>query len=658
MTPQATRVIRAGLLATVAAVAGLVTWSLQRAPRAEATAATPAPDASPVEGTHVSGFQRVTFERDRTRFEITARTLSGSEEEDMHLTGVEVRFQYTARGTPGDTVVKADEAQYTPAINKIVFRGNVQVDTADGFSLRTSSLVYRGDKQTSRSDEPVAFSRKDLSGTSTGMVYQAEEGLLDLPADVVVRLQDPDNAPMEIRSARASASKAEGLLKFVGHVEVTQGNDRLKAQRFLVNLGDDHQTIYRAQAQDDVDFWMGGGARPGMTATVAGEGARHITGRKLDLWFRPNRTLQEATAGPDAVLVLMPAGKEPDTRTLKGRFLGFSFDEEGRLSEVRAQKDAEFRAEPPKGKGETRTLTCQSFVAKLAPRTGQPTIIDFSRDVVFTRGAQKATANKAYYDGARLALFLEDDPVARDAAQDTELKADVIRIGTHNGDVAANDNVRHVFLRKTGGGLLSAKDQPTVMTAEIFEYSAARKTGQYRTRALLRSGADEVQAEEINVVELPGGKRRLEAKGKVVSRMSPAAVKGKPKPAAVEGRAGQMVYDEAKGEIAYEGEVVIRQGDIETKSPRATLALGGDGGSLRTLVAGEPVEVRQGARTASGSRATYTPADETMMLVGERVVLKDPTQEIAGRSLTFHVGDDRILVDGREEIRTQMIIRK
>jgi len=47
-----------------------------------------------------------------------------------------------------------------------------------------------------------------------------------------------------------------------------------------------------------------------------------------------------------------------------------------------------------------------------------------------------------------------------------------------------------------------------------------------------------------------------------------------------------------------------------------------------------------------------------VVVVGEKVVLKDPTQEVQGRSLTFHVHDDRILVDGREEVRTETILKK
>ena len=101
----------------------------------------------------------------------------------------------------------------------------------------------------------------------------------------------------------------------------------------------------------------------------------------------------------------------------------------------------------------------------------------------------------------------------------------------------------------------------------------------------------------------------------------------------------------------------IRQGDIQTKSPAATLSLNPDGGSIKTLEAGDPVEVQQAARRATGSKGTYTPSTETMVLVGDNVTLTDATGQVQGRSLTFHVGDERVLVDGREEVRTQMILK-
>jgi lipopolysaccharide transport protein LptA len=126
----------------------------------------------------------------------------------------------------------------------------------------------------------------------------------------------------------------------------------------------------------------------------------------------------------------------------------------------------------------------------------------------------------------------------------------------------------------------------------------------------------------------------------------------------VEVRAKDMVYEEAKQRVVYNGEVVIRQGDIRSKSPQATVNLTPDGSAVQTLVAGEPVEVEQGVRKGAGNRATYTPDKETVVLVGERVTLSDPTRQVEGRSLTFHVAEDRILVDGREEVRTESIFKR
>ena len=119
-----------------------------------------------------------------------------------------------------------------------------------------------------------------------------------------------------------------------------------------------------------------------------------------------------------------------------------------------------------------------------------------------------------------------------------------------------------------------------------------------------------------------------------------------------------MVYEESANRIVYTGDVEIRQGDILTRSPEAVVTLTKDGGAVDRLVAGEPVEVQQGVRRATGQRGTYTPANETLVLVGEKVVLQDVDRRLEGRILTFEVGSDRIRVDGREEVRTEAVFKR
>jgi LPS export ABC transporter protein LptC/lipopolysaccharide transport protein LptA len=660
MTPRTARLVRGGLLVVLVGVSGMVALSLRP----------PSPSPSAVgtkEGTSLSGFVHRTVKTDkdgnvRESVVVRAQFIEGKDGDEQRLRGVEVNLTYMAKGQPGKATIVADQGVYMPTQPKAVFQGHVHVTTEDGMDLKTDQLIYRGDHNSVKSDTHVEFKRKDLSGTAHGFTYDGETGRLELLKDVNLKIQDEDNPATLIKSASAEATREEGLLKFLGGVEVTQGKDRLKSQRLVVNFSDEDRVIHRAQALDDVDLWTSGATQvPGMTSATTGSGARHLTCRRLDLWLRPDRTLQQAVAGPGADLTLMPGPKDPPERKrLRSDVLDFVFDDKGRLEELTALKDTLFTTEAiPPAKAAPRTLECKRFVAKIDPATGQATTIEFLKDVAFARGPQKATSQRALYDGAKTTLALTEDPVVIDEQQGTELHAEAIDIKTDLGDVHARDGVRHVLRGRSAvrAGLLGSKDDPTLITAGEFDYTAKTKLAAYQHGVLLRSGKDEIRSGGLTILERPDGKRHLEASGRVISRMQPKAASAGKAPATVESRAAEMAYDEIANQIVYKGDVYIRQGDIQTKSPAATLSLNPDGGSIKTLEAGDPVEVQQAARRATGSKGTYTPSTETMVLVGDNVMLTDATGQVQGRSLTFHVGDERVLVDGREEVRTQMILK-
>ena len=666
MRPRTARLVRGGLLAVLVAVSGLVVWSLRRP---GPVAPSPSPSVAPVrESTRLGGFVHRTVKTDkdgnvREGIVIRAQSIEGKEQEEQRLKMVEVDLTYTAQGKPGKATITADEGIYTAVLQKAIFQGHVHVTTDDGLELRTDQLIHRGDHNSVKSDYPVEFKRKDVSGTAKGFAYQAEGGRLELLKDVHVKIVDEKKEPTLITSDRAEASKEEGLLKFLGGVEVTQGRDRLKSDRLSVNFSPQDRTVSRAQALDDVELWTSGDTQvPGMKSPTAGHGPRHLECRRLDMWFRPDRTLQQAVAGPHADLTLMPGPKDPpERRRLRSDVLDFLFDDKGQLEQLSALKDTLFTSEAiPPAKAAPRTLECKKFVARIDPATGQANTIEFVHDVSFARGPQRATAQHALYDGAKTTLALTEDPMLVDQEQGTELHAQAIDIKTELGDVQAREGVRHILRGRSAvrAGLLGSADDPTVVTAGLFDYTAKTRLAHYEHDVLLRAGKDEIHAGGIKIEERPDGKRRLDASGRVVSRMQPKGEGAGKSPATVEAHAADMTYDEAQNQIVYKGEVLIRQGDIQTKSPAATLMLNPDGGSIRTMEAGDPVDVQQAGRHATGSKGTYTPSTETMVLVGDNVVLSDATGRVQGRAVTFHVGDERVLVDGREEIRTQMIIKQ
>jgi lipopolysaccharide transport protein LptA len=387
------------------------------------------------------------------------------------------------------------------------------------------------------------------------------------------------------------------------------------------------------------------------------------------MWFHQSGTLDLATAaaGHDeqgaalwAELEVLPGpGERPERRRMQSRVFQFRFDEEGHLRRLDGQDGVVAVLEPLKpGPAASRSVRCQQLVASMDPASGELETAEFSGEVELAEAKRRATGQGATYSEAKSALLLTGSPRIVDEEQGSDLRADTIEVGVRSGDVAARENVRHQLTGRGRPGLLG-ESEPVLLLARFLDYQSAARKGRYRENALLRSGRDEVRAPLIVLEEPAPGRRRLHASGGVASILHPRTGGAQKRGAApVEARAQEMDYEEARSLVVYKGDVTMRQGDIQTRSPEATLTLTPDGSALEKLVAGEPVEVQQGERRASGTRGTYTPEDETMVLVGEKVILKDPSHQVQGRSLTFHAGDDRILVDGREEVRTEAIFRK
>ena len=159
----------------------------------------------------------------RDSFVVRAQSMEGKDGEEQRLRGVEVNLTYMAKGEPGKATIMADQGLYAPTQQKAIFQGHVHVTTEDGIDLKTEHLVYRGDHNSVKSDTHVEFKRKDLSGTAKGFTYDSETGRLELLADVDLKIQDEDNPATLIKSASAEATREEGLMKFLGGVEVDPG---------------------------------------------------------------------------------------------------------------------------------------------------------------------------------------------------------------------------------------------------------------------------------------------------------------------------------------------------------------------------------------------------------------------------------------------------
>lgn len=458
---------------------------------------------------------------------------------------------------------------------------------------------------------------------------------------------------------------------FTDMVVVRQGTRELRSANLRLAMSQDMREVEHATATGDVDMVSGAGAAvPGSAAPASG--AKRLRSQRLEVSFRSKGILQQALATGAASLEIEPGPLETqERRRVSGPRLRFDFDREGRLASVGGPRAAGARAsardrsllttEPlTPAAGVARRVESDSFVAALDPEGGAVREAVFEGAVVFSEPGRQAWAGHSAYSAAAGTLVLTRDPRIVDEAEGSELRGREIRIGTRTRAVTASGNVRHAVAGKGRGGAgLFGGQQPTVFVCREFEFEPQTRTAYYRENVLVRHGADEVRAPLITLDESEPGQRHMRATGGTVSVLHPRPEKGAVKePAAVEARSRELQYEEEKNRIVYTGDVEIRQGDILTRSPEAIVLLTKDGETVERLLAGEPVEVRQGVRRATGERGTYTLANETFVLTGEKVVLHDVDRRLEGRVLTFEAGSDRIRVDGREEVRTEAVFRR
>jgi lipopolysaccharide transport protein LptA len=671
MKQDRTRLARRLLLGVLVVVSAAVAWSLRRpATRPGGTEPRAAPTLG--QGTTVADGSLLRFHEGKQKVLVKWRSMVGKEGDATRLSGVEVSIPFVAEGRESRATITADECLYQMSPQRATFKGDVRVRTDEGFELDSDTLKYWADEERVFTRDAVRFRRGTTSGTARAMEYATGAGL-SLHGDVRVRVEDGAGPPADVEAESAWASRDERLVRFEGGVVARQGARELRSRRLQLNLTEDLSSVERAAAIEDVDLvTAAGGGIPGSAAP--GGGTKRLRCRRLNVVFRTKGVLQEALAVNSASLEIEPGpGDLREKRRVVAPQLRFDFDDEGRLVSLQglparqtdpgASRRSVLTTEPlPPSRAGGRTVESDRFAAAFEPVSGALSGAAFDGSVAFREPGRRASAGRAVYEEAAGLVTLTGDPRIVDEGEGSELRGRRIRLGTRSRNVAASENVRHTVTRKGKAGApgLLGGEEPAVLLCREFEYDPATRTARYRENALLRSGRDEVRAPTIVLEdEAGGGRRRLTASGGTTSVLHPRPQKGAVKePAAVEARSREMVYEEAANRIVYTGDVEIRQGDILTRSPEAVVTLTKDGGAVDRLVAGEPVEVQQGGRRATGERGTYTPADETLVLVGEKVVLQDVDRRLEGRILTFEVGSDRIRVDGREEVRAEAVFKR
>lgn len=117
----------------------------------------------------------------------------------------------------------------------------------------------------------------------------------------------------------------------------------------------------------------------------------------------------------------------------------------------------------------------------------------------------------------------------------------------------------------------------------------------------------------------------------------------------VQVEADRLEFEYRTGRLVYYGGVKVSQADMTLTSDRLTVTLDlKDGGRPREIVAEGEVRIVHGERIATGGRAVFDHAKQTITL-SEAAVLRDGPNEVAGERVVVYLEEQRSVVEGGGE---------
>jgi lipopolysaccharide export system protein LptA len=569
-----------------------------------------------------------------------------------------------------------------------IVRLNKDVDVTFSANDRTGGLpieAHGASLEISRNNRLVV-----LPGAATvrqgSRELAAEKISIDLDEDFRARRAVAEGHP-EIRSAAESggrlditAAQFEAELNPTGWVqrivadggvsgsrESAAGTDHFSAARVELAMLPEHNLINEMTAAGSVamDSHQGGDSRSIKTESLR---AKFGPGAQPD----QQRIVSAETLAPGTIET--KAGGE--STILRAKKFVTEFTAEGRLGKLDGHSGVEIRRQL--GNGAPQISTSNELVATFA-KSGEWDTLDQTGNVRFQQADRRATAAHARIVRSTDMLILDGSPILSDSQSRTT--ASSIAINQKSGAIEAKGPVASTYLSgKPGASEVNIGSGPAHVTADSLSGSTTSGDVTYAGHARLWQGESVLDSDRI---EIWRDDKKMQATGNVVavfpqaSGPAPVASSAKPVMKPVSRSSGPtlwkihapvLTYWNDQGKAHMEGGVTTESNEGSLQSPTLDVffneqgsARSGDeasspgqgSGQLRRALALGGVTVRQADRLGKSAQAEYTASEGKFVLSGGNPTLTDASGDTtAGRSLTFFVASDTILVDSQEGLRT------
>ena len=474
----------------------------------------------------VEGYESVVMDdkgREKYRLRAAVDTAFDDGRHEMEKVDLTAFGEIQKDGKPKTVRITSERGEYTPAQNLVTFETNVVVVSSDGLEVTSEKLNYDQKTEIASTDVAVQFKHGEINGSSVGAQLYAKEHLLNLwkEARIVATPTTPDpkdpkkknGQPVEMRSDKASYAELQGVARFDGNANITQGEKLARADLITGIVNPQTKKLDRVEMRGnsflksqektktselqarDMDFYFDevqhlkqAVARGSAKATsLEKDSPREISAEQIDAYYLPGEKeslLQSVvTQGRTTMKIEVSEGaanaKEVSERVIEADAVNAVFREDGvNMARADADGNAVLTITPKtiKPKSDRQRLRAAKFTAEFFPKGNaiKTFLADGNAIADFEPMEQKSKRSKRSVTGKKLTANL------------VELTQDIDNLTVEGGAK---------FVENFPAG---SKESDRNATADRAVYTASNQIVAMRGKPLLWDSSSRANADEID----------------------------------------------------------------------------------------------------------------------------------------------------------------
>ncbi|MGE3578037.1 MAG: LPS export ABC transporter periplasmic protein LptC [Vicinamibacterales bacterium] len=602
-----------------------------------------------------------------------------------------------------DFVMSGREARAGEKNSSLDLTGDVHLTASDGFEIDTAEAHYAEADGLVRAPGAFTFHRGRMEGSGVGMEYDKAADVLTITASAHVIFRDDAGAvTTDVSGGSATLDRVAHTLTIDGQAHALRGEQQLDADRLLARLTESNEEVtflelrgsarvaggseaFDAMSADSIDLaytedgsvlervTLDGTAAVALAGTAKGTTGRQFFGDHLAFTLAGGTSVT-GLSGQGRVRLELPAAGDSPRRTVAARQVAASGEPGQGLRSAAFSGGVTFTEHGAGRDARPRTARSTSLALEL-----QEDAVDrarFAGGVTFEEQDLAASAGTADYDpGAGLLRLDGRGPQGAPRVEDPRVRVAGDRIdltlGSHG--MTATGHVETELRADADGDRAGVLDrsQAARVNADRFTYGGGEDgPAVYDGGVQLWQGETTIRSQRLELDRASGD---LDATG--AARATLVLETG-----SLIGRAERIHYADANRTLEYldsaapapgaprtgtagaSGSTPVQlsgpQGDL--RASRIVITLAGEARAMERMDATGRVTMKVDTRTIAGTRLRYSVADERYDVEGTPsapVTVTQACDSTTGRTLTWFRATDRMLIDGRDDARTQTTSR-